>query len=375
MKILYSLRRDGRRKRGGDVLQAEYYATQMRGLGHQVVISYGFFAHDEFFDVVHVFNIDRPWEALRQAFYSKDHGAKIVLGALHHPRHDVERYQRERSFGIDRLIWRCGGGYDITEQLKAIARAGMAFSCADLVMACFGSTNACSQKLISIADAVQVLSESEAVALGSIFHSLPSVVHTVHNGSIDVVPALFESLPAVVVEFIKKYPKFAAIVGRVEPRKNQIGYIDSVSDLCIPTLFVGGGNLNHRAYFDRFNRIVGLSDYYVHVEHVDQSVVRSILQLAHFHASVSLFECTPLVDLEAYMSGANVIASGSSFSHSYGDGIFTYCDPWDRDSIRQAVLKVWSMDRSGVVDPKFRELFTWVEAGRQLSYLYEKIIK
>ncbi|NOY23686.1 MAG: hypothetical protein GXO70_09300, partial [Acidobacteria bacterium] len=79
MKVLMATRRSGAATLGGDTVQVQALAAELKKLGHSVQINFYGKVSPSAFDIVHVFNLDRPQDIMRVAARAKDFGKPVVL--------------------------------------------------------------------------------------------------------------------------------------------------------------------------------------------------------------------------------------------------------------------------------------------------------
>jgi hypothetical protein len=87
--------------------------------------------------------------------------------------------------------------------------------------------------------------------------------------------------------------------------------------------------------------------------------------------SASLFEVSPLVDLEARALGAWAVSSEQGYGAEFLDAGALLCDPWLRESIRAVVARAWnSPERPGEMDVP-----DWANAAADLEHLYWEVLQ
>lgn len=367
MKIGLFVRTDQLAKPGGDVIQAQGYVRALRAQGVEAAVVGGI-PDLAGLDVLHVFNVDRPWDCLALVQMAHRRGITIVLSSIAHPREALLRYQATRSFWWERGLLGLGLGADSSERLKALARAISSRNLKAAGMALRLAAPEAKRRLWSLTSGIQLLSHAEYGELrkqGFDFTGRAAVV--VRNG---VSPATVEQAapdPALAT-FVVKHPRFAVVGGRIEPRKNQLEVLEIVAELGIPTVFAGAENRRHRGYCDKFRRQILGNERMLYLGNVSRGGFARLLQLAHMHVSASLFEVSPLVDLEARALGRRVVATASSFGVEFLDAGATICDPWDRASIRAAIDTAWTAQEPVGHLP----VPTWDDTGTPLVELYRQ---
>lgn len=370
MKIGYFLRPSARFKSGGDLIQAGAYLREMSSRGHDVTIGYT----DEYlvgsYDIVHLFNLDRPWDGLRVAQHYKGK-AKVILSPIHHPEERLDLYQRKYGDQASRILRGFGISQTSLEHIKAIVRSVSI----ERSWALFKSTIADSYrvaqvKLCEACDGIIFLAQEEGFRVGKLVDLRQKVVAYINNG----VDQFNDSVVAGGAAFLvdgQFSGKWAAVVGRIEPRKNQIGIIKAVDGLDVRVIFVGALNKSHSNYTRRFENCIRDSSQCVYAGEMSQGDVHNVMKSVHLHISASFLEVAPLVDLEAASVGLPFVYSKAG----YGDytGMLAFgCEPNTVDSIRQAVLEGLGAVASGAVQSG--RVASWKDIGDKLEVFYREIL-
>jgi glycosyltransferase involved in cell wall biosynthesis len=172
-------------------------------------------------------------------------------------------------------------------------------------------------------------------------------------------------------------------VGRIEPRKNQLKIIEAVkilnreNGLNLKLVVVGSLNSNNFEYYHRFNRLVKENPFVVYVPKVKYEDMPSVYQSAKVCVSGSYFETTGLTLIEAALSGTNVVARNGDTGEVVKEYLGTmpeYCEPWDVESIKDAIWRAYSKPKSSV-SPEFREKYTWANVAKETLKVYNGLVK
>ena len=346
MRVGLFVRTDQATKPGGDLVQAESYANALRRAGTQAQVI-GRAQELPSLDILHVFNYDRPWDCLPLARRAKELGCTVVLSPIAHPRESVRRYQAQRSFWWERLLSRAGAPAGLSERLKAVARGATTRSPGVLAAALGSGLPAAASELWALSTGIQLLSLAERGELerqGCAFAGKVAVL--IRNG-IDPAGQGSGLSSEQLVRFIGIHPRYAVVGGRVEPRKNQIEVLRAAQSLGIPIVFVGHLNHRHGGYCREFLQAVGEYESACYAGGLPRAEFAQVLRQAHVHVSASLFEVSPLVDLEALACGCRVVATRASLGTEYLDDQAELCDPWSSDSIRGALQRTWTRPERG----------------------------
>ena len=113
-------------------------------------------------------------------------------------------------------------------------------------------------------------------------------------------------------EFVRNYrvpfKKFGVCVGRFDERKNQLGLIQALKTTSIPVVFIGAPGPNYRAYYERCRQVADGGPF-LFLPGMPQSELADAYAAAHMHVQASWLETPGLTNLEAGLSGCNLVMS------------------------------------------------------------------
>lgn len=163
--------------------------------------------------------------------------------------------------------------------------------------------------------------------------------------------------------------KFALMVARFSPRKNQFRLLQALQDFPHPVVCVGP--VNDTAYFRRCRDIASPSTLFL----TGHSVFRLMeaYKDASLHILPSYFETPGLATLEAAAHGCQVVSTSTGTAWEYLGDRAWYCDPQEVESIREAVFAAWENDVSPDLAPYVREHFSWQRAGEKTYMAYQEV--
>ena len=377
-------------RRGGDTVQIEKTAEELRKLGVEVDIDCFAKSNLANVDLVHLFNIDWPAQTFLQAKNAKEQNKPIVFSPIHHSYREIERYEREARFGLRRLTNLIFGTRESREKLKELYRLltdPRKFS-STLTEFRQGIMNE-QRGLLEMADLILVQTDAEVEDIKTDFGfndgdikslAFDKVVNGVNR----------EFAEAREDWFVKKYglEDFILSVGRIEPRKNQLAIIKAMLPPVQPLglrglnpkgfpqralVFVGKISWRHPEYALRFLGLVKKHDWIYHISQIPYEKIGSCFAAAKVHVLASWFETTGLVNLEALLAGANVVAPSGRVQEYLLD-FADYCDPGDAKSIAQALKKAWERRPDPVAKEHILKNYTWEIAGRQTLEAYQKVL-
>lgn len=221
------------------------------------------------------------------------------------------------------------------------------------------------RRLLRLANAVLPNSRAEAAQLRRYFGVDPARMHVVPNG-VD---------PAWVVGPARGWEERAGVlcVGRIEPRKNQLGLIRAVQGTGLRLTLVGKPVPGHEDYFYqclREGKNVVL--YLGALPHRSPELAR-LYRSARVVALASWYETPGLAALEGAIAGANVVVTAFGSAHEYFGPLAHYVYPASTHSIRSAVLRAHEQPPPADLAIDIRRRFSWRRIALALSRVYQQL--
>ncbi|WP_161625676.1 glycosyltransferase [Sphingobium quisquiliarum] len=168
---------------------------------------------------------------------------------------------------------------------------------------------------------------------------------------------------------------YVLCLARLEHRKNQLMLASALAGTGIQ-LVLAGHNVDdeYLALIERFG-----DDNVLHVPRLEpgSEMLRSALAGARVFALPSWAEGAPLAALEAAAAGAHLVLSDRSGEREYFGDFARYCDPADTLSIRTAIMEAWSegLDPQRVEAQKahVRQTYSWQNYARGTVDVYRQV--
>ena len=104
MNILFQSKSDLYNPKGGDTIQMEKLAEEIKKLGHSVDINLSINADLSNYDLVNIFNINHIVEFYPQFKNAKRQNKKVVISAIYHSMRDIERWEKLNSYGYRKVL-------------------------------------------------------------------------------------------------------------------------------------------------------------------------------------------------------------------------------------------------------------------------------
>jgi len=359
---------------GGDRIQIENTAKQLRKLGVVVDISCESAPDVSKYDLVHVFQLDWTAETHFMAKNAKKYQKPLVLSPIHHKLEEVKKFDDEYVFDLRRISKFLFKEQHQRDTFKNVYRSlTKPQKMGPTIYSIFHGLRNMHIETLALADEVLVQTKLEAEDLKRTY-------------GVDI---KWEKIPNGVSErflYTKDYKNplpfkdYVFCVGRIEPRKNQLNTIAAVdrlrrdSNQDIKLVLVGRKNpIIHPEYSWRFNSLIGQHPWITYIQEVPYDEMPAYFSHAKVCVSASWFETTGLTLLEALFCGTNAVASSPRAREILGD-LASYCRPWDVESIKQAIGEQFFANRPKL-DEEMRLEYTWENAAKRTYQVYKKLLE
>lgn len=164
-------------------------------------------------------------------------------------------------------------------------------------------------------------------------------------------------------------------VGRIEPHKNQLRLIEALRGTGLKLTIVGADHPHHPRYCAAVRRAAAAEPSVEMVGPVPHSLLADHYRRARVHAVPSLFETTGLVSLEAALCGCSVVSTNQGYAREYLLDMAEYCDPYDLDSIRGAILRSFESIVDGRLRQRVLDNYTWAHTAEATERAYRKVLE
>lgn len=356
MKVAFVTRLNLYKIAGGDTVQIEQTARQLKNLGIEIdmlrsidTIPY------EKYDLLHFFGIPRPGD---MEYHSQKSKIPFVISTIHCTYGNYYKYNRD-GFG---LFFSCMSS-DMMEYFKTIARWLIGKDHRPSVNYLLNGQRKTIVKVLQTANFILPNSDSESNRLQQLYTDRVNSI-TVTNG---INPEKFPYDAS-----IKKEDNLVICVGRIENRKNQLNLIKALNNTQYKLVLIGEPSVNQLNYYDKCRAAAGSNVTFLNrIPHDD--LVR-YYQLAKVHVLASWFETTGLSSLEAAAMRCNIVITEEGDTREYfGENAF-YCKPEDADSIRIAVEQASKASLNESLALKIIADRTWRKAAEQTLEAYRLAI-
>lgn len=357
MRVLWLVRRNLREHPGGDTVQLEQTAAALGRLGVAVDMRSECPATIPEHDLVHLFHLDRLWENLDHLRRVQSAGRPVVLSPIWWPADEFDRGGRAGVQGW--LARRLGSeAYQGLRLMQRYLLHCRECRCVPRPARLWTNFVAAARELLRGVAAILPNSRAEAEQIEQRF-GIRRPACVVPNGAdtarfrLPVAPAARDG---------------ALSVGRIEPRKNQLGLIRALRGSGIPLTIVGGAGRFNRRYERRCRAAAD-----EHVRFLPARPAEELPALYHaaaVHACVSWYETPGLASIEAALCGCALVVTPGGCTREYFGADAAYCRPDDAGSIRGAVEEALVRGPSARLAQRLVAECTWDAAAARTRAAY-----
>ncbi|MEI9894330.1 MAG: glycosyltransferase [Chthoniobacter sp.] len=355
MRVLFRIRSDIERFPGGDEVQLRRTREALESRGIETALLTGVTEMPAGFDLVHLFNTTRIHETLLQFEQARAHNVPMVVSTIWHSTAEMRKFYAH----LRGWPWFPLTAYQSAKEAGYARRSRLPIHWPSVL-----SFRAMQRRVVREADAVLPNSDAELALLHSELGVKPRAAFVVPNGfTFAGVPALGGAARRDVL-----------CVGRVEPRKNQLGVIRAFKRLPRGThrlrLF-GAMSEAHGEYAAqvRAELVPGWVEY---AGLVSQTELAGEMARSAVVVLASFFETCGLVVLEALACGASACVTQSPCLQGYYGQRVDYCDPYDEASIAAGLTA--ALQRAPEDHTEFLSGFSWERAAEQTWLAYEYVL-
>lgn len=275
-------------------MNIEFLADELRHLEHEVVVVGNVkdaLAFEP--DLVTLINLDLPVENL---LYMRDipKDIPIIIQTIAHPRQGIKDYfnfSSDRFARLTRRFMTWEHAWVLKEIVKLREPKALPY--------CFRRYTSLQKQVLRRSTRILALSSLEAEFIKQSFGRASTVIANAHD-----IPVRTPS-PRISSSII--------VIGRIEPRKNQLLVAEALSGSKFTVSFIGALNENHKGYTGRFLSVVNDSKNLKYLGSLSHSDVLQHLGNSEIYLNLAWFEVTSNADMEANVMGVNVVTTTNSW--------------------------------------------------------------
>jgi glycosyltransferase involved in cell wall biosynthesis len=226
------------------------------------------------------------------------------------------------------------------------------------------------RRLYQAVDLLLPNSRLEAEQLVRYFEVPPERIRVVPNGAD---PRFAHASPAAFARHVGQRP-FVLYAGRIEPRKNQLGFLRAMRGAGVPVVVLGDVVPGQERYLARCRRAADASVRFLPALPHDHPLLASAYAACGCLVLASWFETPGLVALEAAMTGAPLVLPARGAAREYFGGWADYVQPDDLAGIRARVLAAVAARRSAALGDFVRRRYSWHAAAVATREAYDAVL-
>ena len=213
-------------------------------------------------------------------------------------------------------------------------------------------------------------SDAEAEQLKRFFGVPPKKIRVVYNA---VDPVYAEAKPDL---FLQKYGlrDFILCVGRIEPRKNQLGMIRVLSNVNVPFVLIGDPVKTYPDYYQACRKEAGTNVHFLGGMPHDSELLRSAYAACNTFLLASWLETPGLAALEAALAGARIVITQEGATREYFQGLAAYVNPADPSDICLKTLAAHKQPRDMQLKKFICESFLWKKTAQKVINVYKELL-
>ena len=365
MRVLFCVRHNFHTSPGGAQVQILKTVAELKKLGCECDLTTDPSGCDlRQYDLVNLTDLTWIYDLLKYIELFKPLKIPMVLTTIYWP---LDDYSRNAAPFFQRMIFRLLGinGVERAKAIYKLLRQRNGIYWQGIFHSYIGSQ----RKIVTSVDWMLPNSHLEQQAMNERLHT-DLTNYSVVNNALDL--TAFNRVRNSVT--VKRDDNLLLCVGRIDPRKNQLGLLRAVYDLPYRVCFIGQAGPNSAYYYRRLRKLGARRGNTEFVSQIPQEKVFEYMLAAKAHALPSWVETPGLVSLEAYYAGCNIaVAEKGSVKEYFHDSAF-YCDPADIDSIRTAVQKAMTEPYSDRLRQVIEEKYSWEYAAKQTFAAYKKVL-
>jgi len=160
-------------------------------------------------------------------------------------------------------------------------------------------------------------------------------------------------------------------VGRIHPRKNQLNLIKALKGTNLPLNFVG--DINDYNYYRKCLKAASGEN----ISFLGKKKIYDLIklyQLAKVHVLPSWYDTPGLVNLEAGLSGCNLVTTERGSAREYLNNYALYCEPDNLNDIRNKVITAYYRKRNNALQNIILNRYSWAQIAEQTLKIYSEFL-
>ncbi len=225
------------------------------------------------------------------------------------------------------------------------------------------------KEMMDLSDLLVPNSKTEAVQLERFFAQSSGKIKIIPNG---VDRSFSDAKPDL---FVKQYglKDFVLCVGRIEPRKNQLGMIRALKGTGIPFVLIGEPVPHYREYGEACRREADANVHFIGALGHGDPLLKSAYAACKTFLLASWLETPGLAALEAALAGARIVITNQGATREYFGDLAAYVVPHIPASIRFSVLNMQRLPPDSQLREHVLKHYTWERVAEKTLDAYHSL--
>jgi glycosyltransferase involved in cell wall biosynthesis len=226
------------------------------------------------------------------------------------------------------------------------------------------------KRMMEISDLLLPNSQTEADQLKRFFRIPEEKIRIIPNG---VDPKFEDARPE---PFIEKYglKDFILIVGRIEPRKNQLNVIRALKGIRQPVVIIGDYVTAYKDYYNACRREADKNVHFLGGLPHDSNLLSSAYAACNTFLLATWLETPGLAALEAGLAGAKVVITDQGATYEYFNDFAAYVRPDNPVGIRKVTLAVFERSKDAQLKQRIQKNYLWSVVAQKTIQAYREIL-
>lgn len=365
MKVLFCVRHNFHDSPGGAQIQILKTKEYLEKSGLECDLTTTPFDVDyNQYDIVHLTDLTWVYDLLLYLKELKKFKGKKVLSTIYWPFDD---YASNGAPFFQKIIYKIGGinGF---EYAKALAKLVMQKE----KIYREGLKQSYIQNQTNIVKQVDWLLPNSQMEMSALNTRLGFQIKnfTVVNNAIDT--CLFDKM--LKEEKIERDQNLITFVARIDPRKNQLSFLDAMKETPYKIRFIGNAAPNSKNYYNKLKQVADSRGNVEFLSHISQEEVFKNMMEAKVNVLTSWIETPGLVSLEAGYAGCNIVVSDKGSVRDYFSDYAFYCDPDNISNIKTQIVKAMESDFNNDFRDLIKKEYDWSNTAEQTLAAYERVL-
>jgi glycosyltransferase involved in cell wall biosynthesis len=173
---------------------------------------------------------------------------------------------------------------------------------------------------------------------------------------------------------IEKKTDLITFVGRIDPRKNQLKFLEAMENTDYRIRFIGNLSPNFQSYYKHLRQMALKRGNVEFISHISQEELFKHMVEAKVNVLTSWIETPGLVSIEAAFAGCNLVVSDKGSVRDYFRDYAFYCSPDDTEDIKRQTVRAMESDFDEDLRLLVSKEYSWEKASEQTLEGYKRVL-